>query len=139
MIEMVKTSRLLRTIGTTDITNRVILQALHRLNEECTSRLGAMEGVEMLRSCDMGQTRYSRKIFSECVGLSFQGPNQVFPALVLQDRKNIPTLTSQQLDMTLYVCASFLDLTQTKTGPCAKKAMKQLVEGVRGMNLRSRY
>ena len=57
MIEIVKSSRLLKKIGDTTVTTKVILEALKQMNRESTARLGTLEGVEHLRSCDMRETR----------------------------------------------------------------------------------
>ena len=98
-----------------------------------------MEGVQLLKSCEMKDTRYKRKVFSESAALSIEAANTFFPALVLQDRTRIPTLSSAQLEKTLYVCASFQEIGYSPIGKVAKRASWKLQRGVEELDMRSRF
>ena len=129
---LLKTATLLKEVKGKEVTKERILEAIQKLNDECSGRLGQFLKTKVYRSQNVSRAS-DVPIYCEDPRLSLQGPGLDYKAFPLPEGFDPEPLSRDDLQLFIAFAASFLDMTyvtfpEGKQGPAHRKAFQALMD-----------
>ena len=129
---LLKTATLLKEVKGKEVTKERILQAIQKLNTECSGRLGPFLKTKVYRSQNP-ETVSDVPIYCEDPRLALEAPGLHYKAFRAPEQLNPVPVSRHDLELFIACAASFLDMTSVtfpdgKQGPAHKKAFGRLMD-----------
>ena len=129
---LLKTATLLKEIKGKEVTKERILQAIQKLNTECSGRLGQFLKTKVYRSQNP-ETVSDVPIYCEDPRLALEAPGLRYKAFRVPEQFDPVPVSRHDLELFIACAASFLDMTSVtfpdgKQGPARKKAFASLMD-----------